>query len=299
MRFSHLSALIAATLLTILTAATAQAGVVYPHLYVGIDGREAFTSGAYNGLANPNLNRLTFLYAHTFPNPATNHFHGIGLYSYTGPNLGANTAINDTSAGFSIPEQYQLAASTQPLPLLPGTGAYAGMLTTSLGESPNNLYDGTGIRAFAALNGTGNNDAQVLYDNSVLPGTGAFSRYRPSLGTSQIAVELVSITAGLRVGDAAGTLLLANVGDRVNIGIGDAISFNPVFVLDSNVVQTFGAQYRAEFRLIDTAAVNPALTQSGRFSFISAVAVPEPGTVALLGAGVLCAAGCVVVRRRK
>ncbi len=56
--------------------------------YVGRDVRPTMVGGAYDGLPNPNFNRVTFLYAHTYPaDPANNHYHSKGTYSYTGPNL--------------------------------------------------------------------------------------------------------------------------------------------------------------------------------------------------------------------
>jgi hypothetical protein len=59
--------------------------------YIGRDQRPTMVGGAYNGLANPNLNRMTMLYAHTYPEPGpgvvndwtVNHYHSKGAYSYT------------------------------------------------------------------------------------------------------------------------------------------------------------------------------------------------------------------------
>ena len=56
----------------------------YEHFYIGVDGFDLLQSGNYAGLENPNSGRLTFLYSHVEEDPTTNHFHGIGSYSYSG-----------------------------------------------------------------------------------------------------------------------------------------------------------------------------------------------------------------------
>jgi hypothetical protein len=291
------SVIAAVALLQVVMISAAQAGPVYPHLYVAVDDRQTIPSGTYAGLTNPNANRLSFLYAHSYDNPASNHFHGIGLYSYTGPNLGASTAVTDTSTNNTIPEPSYLGTDpTKALQLTAGTGAYAGRLATSLSETAGNTFDGTAIRFYATLNNTGNQGEQVLY-NSGQP------RYRSSLVNGaglglNILVELVSITPGLTVGDANGNAILSNVGDTFSIGTGDSISFNPVFFTDLNAAP---GMYSAEFRLRDaneaSTPVADRVLQSGRFGFAAAVTVPEPGTFALF-AIVGGAVGGGIIRRR-
>jgi hypothetical protein len=56
----------------------------YEHFYIGVDSFDVLQSGDYAGLENPNSDRLTFLYSHVEEDPTTNHFHGIGSYSYSG-----------------------------------------------------------------------------------------------------------------------------------------------------------------------------------------------------------------------
>ncbi|MUG94526.1 hypothetical protein F7734_19955 [Scytonema sp. UIC 10036] len=45
--------------------------------YVGRDGREFLSVGG-TSIANPNYNRLTFLFSHLFEEATNNHFHAIG-----------------------------------------------------------------------------------------------------------------------------------------------------------------------------------------------------------------------------
>lgn len=98
----------------------AQASLV--EFYVGVDNQQTITGGDYAGLPNPNFGRLTFLFAH--PNettPANTHYHGIGVWSYSGP--AASPTVNSTNANNRIPETY---TGQEPLPLFPGQGAQAG-----------------------------------------------------------------------------------------------------------------------------------------------------------------------------
>ena len=81
----------------------------YEHFFIGVDNFEVLRSGTYAVLENSNYNRLTFLFAHPEEDPTTNHFHGIGAYSYSGS--ADNPIINSTSSNNRIPEPYQRSGS--------------------------------------------------------------------------------------------------------------------------------------------------------------------------------------------
>jgi hypothetical protein len=271
-----------------LSAPAAQAGPVYPHLFIAIDDRAVNPSGTYAGLVNPNAGRLSLLYGHSYEDtPLSNHFHGIGIYSYTGP--AASPTVVDTSTNNSIPEPSSLAGGGPRLSLTAGTGAYAGFLRSSLGPTSANAYEGTGIRTYASLNGSVAPGEAELYNSGV-------GRWRNTMSGATVAMELVSVTAGLRIGDEAGNLLLDSAGDLFTLGAGDTLTFAPVFFTDANATP---GVYNAEFRLRDTTGT---AGESGRFSFsFQVAAVPETGTLpmaacAVPGLGLLLLG---VTRRRR
>jgi len=87
-------------------SAVPSAGAQMINLYVGLDTQDPITYGVYTGKPNPNVGRLTLLYAHHYPYGlfSRNHYHGIGAYSYTGPV--ETPTSRDTSSGNAIPEVY-------------------------------------------------------------------------------------------------------------------------------------------------------------------------------------------------
>ena len=94
--------------------------------YIGIDDLPTIATGTYAGLANPNFNHLTFLYAHTYPDtPASNHYHSKSIFTYTGPNLGAGTAVINSASNY-VPE-----GALPPIKLSLGTGLYGGKLISN------------------------------------------------------------------------------------------------------------------------------------------------------------------------
>jgi len=79
-------------LVTVAKAEEPAIGQSLPEFYIGVDNQITLTRGIYEGLANPNYNRLTLLVAHREGTP---HFHGIGTYSYSG--LSSNPVVNPTN----------------------------------------------------------------------------------------------------------------------------------------------------------------------------------------------------------
>lgn len=264
-------------------ASAGRAGDIYPHYYFGVDTRPTVE---YQGapLANPNAGRLTFLYAHTYPNPVSNHYHSIGSYSLSGP--AASPTILDTNAGNRIPEAYQQAAGLPPLSLLPGSGVHAGQLVSGL--DTGNEYEGLLMQSVKTLDVADPTDPRSILFNS------SGGRWAFSLAGAQIEMELISASAGLGIADSSGSPLFAGgAGSRQVIGQGDGVSFLPIFTVNQNAAP--GSRYSAEFRLHDMRA-GGGFGSSGRFflDFQAAAdtsAIPEPGTLALLtlggGAGAL------------
>lgn len=264
------------SLLLALVATTAAAAPLDNHYFVGVDGRTTIPSGTYAGLAEPNFGRLTFLFGHG------DHYHGIGAYSYSGP-VGSPT-VQSTNANNTIPELY---TALPPLNLTPGSGVWAGSLVSGLGTDVQDLeYGDLGMLATGALATTGDPEDSVLFNSSA-------GRWTGSLGSQQIGLELVSLSAGLSIGDALGNLLFGSgEGSVETIGVGDALAFDPVFF----TTLTGNANYAATFRLRDLGTLGggaPAFGDSGTFTLAFQV-VPEPGTALLMGIGL---AGLAGVRR--
>lgn len=225
--------------------------------YIGIDSRQTLTSGVYSGLANPNANRLTLLYAHIYPYGQfnNNHYHGIGAYSYTG-DVGSPTVL-DTAAGNAIPEVYTTLPGNV---LVPDTNAvWAGKL---ISKRTKDHYSDMRIRSVHSLAAFGDGSSEnVLFNSS------GGTRTAPLTGAS-IALELISKTEGLGIADSEGNPILANVGDRQVIGSGDDANFEylPVFWVDAT---TAPGDFQAEFRLVDLndAGGRTPFPTSGRFFF--------------------------------
>jgi hypothetical protein len=255
----------------------------YEHYYVGVDSRPTILTGTYAGLANPNLNRLTFLYSHVETNPADNHFHGIGAYSYTGSASAPVTVATNTNN--QIPET---GSGEPPLTLVPGTGVFSGrQISRPSGSEYGNLLI-TPLAALSSFNSTNDpgNGAQLLFNSSA-------NRWSGSLGSAVVALELLNLTPGLAITNPAGQQVLDSIGDTYTLGQGDNFAFRPVFsVADTAPLGT----YSATFRLRDLQA-NGAFAQSGTFSINvqNAQAVPEPSAIL----GLVVVGGAVVVLRRR
>jgi hypothetical protein len=218
------------------------------------------------------------LYAHwNDETPSSNHFHGIGAYSLTGP-VEAPT-IEDTNGNNRLPETYTAQA---PLTLQAGAGAYAGKLVSGEnGEhySDLSLFSIHDLAAAATLNPT--SPEGYMYDSN------AGYKNTPLTGLD-LALEIVSISPGLNLGQAG----LNQPGDRLAIGGEASWPFEPVFWTADNAAP---GNYSAALRLVDQANV---FGSSGTFHVDFAV-VPEPAGV---GMALIAGLGFVVAlasRRRR
>ncbi len=220
--------------------------------YVGIDSRATLVSGVYASTPNPNFNRLTFFSPHVdLATPANNHYHGIGSYSLVGP-AGSPTIV-PTNSGWAIPEIY---TGQLPLTLVPATnGLYAGKLisvptlehfSTIRLRSVHTLT--TNITAGPVTNYYGYGSSEWFMFNS----SGGFRTQ--SLAGATVALELVSLTPGLHLGNAASTDLATNAGDRITLGGGNNFDFKPVLWTETNAAP---GTYDLKFKLVDTAASGP------------------------------------------
>lgn len=257
--------------LTVLLPLAVTAAPIYEHYYVGIDSRGIIPTGTYAGLNNPNYNRLTFLFPHIEPDPTTNHFHGIGIYSYTGGV--SNPTIVPTSSNNRLPEAF---TGLPPVNLVPGTGIFSDRLIT---QTRDVEYSNNRIRP-----------VQTLVEHSPDPATdflfnSSGGRWQGLLGDATIALELVSLSPGLNIADENGINLFNGVGGSYILGQGDNFSFTPIFHTDRFAPV---GQYSAEFRLLDVNDANgrSPLLPSGTFTLDFQVQnVPEPS--AFLGLALL------------
>jgi hypothetical protein len=179
--------------------------------YVGLDGAPTVaTWSVFEGRVNPNANRLTFLYAHAEDDPADNHFHTIGFWSYTGDvedptvvNYAVYTFLNGDPpelvqlVGNTIPEQFsELGLPPEPpLSLEPGTGLYEGKLTT--GARAEETYSDLDIRSVHELVPfeAGTPEHYMLHN------TESFGEdWDNSLAGALVALEFVSKSEALNIG---------------------------------------------------------------------------------------------------
>jgi len=234
--------------------------------FVGLDGRPTVIGGAYNGLTNPNYNRISLLFDHSAS--SSPHYHGIGVYSYSGS--APLPVATDTNANNQIPESYTLLP---PIALHPGAGIFSGALRSMADDGSD--YSFLGMKSTQSLAGfTEGTTGFDLFNSSN-------GRYTGSLGAVEVGLQLISYTVGLRVGTESDVNVFDS-GDTISLGNGDAIDFKPVFsVLAGAPMGT----YTAGFRLVSMTD-GTGIMDGGRF-YINLAPVPEPGTYALMGLGLL------------
>lgn len=242
---------------------TPLADAAFVSYYVGVDGLSTIASGTYAGLSNPNHNRLTFLYAHVYPDtPASNHYHSKGVYRYTGDNLGEGLTATEINPANYLPE-----GTAPPLDLSPATGGlYGGKLVS--GVESGDSFSSLTIEDTAKLSGFSPGSGEdVLFNSSA-------SRWNGSLAGADVHLQLVSLSAGLNVGNTTTLNLFVNPGDELHLD--ESFSFTPIFWTNADAAPGL---YTAQFKLTDESGT---FGDSGTFEFRFNV-VPEPSS-ALLGA---------------
>lgn len=258
-------------LLSAAPVAHANGGGEYPVYFIGVDGWSTIPRGTYAGLSNPNYGRLSLLFAHY--TPGTEHYHPIGVWSYSGP--ASSPIVNSTNANNRLPELYQRHSpgGQEYIYMRPGSGVFAGYYRSGLDHDE---YSNLLMLPTAWLADSTDPAVQRLYNSSA-------GRWTGLLGSARIGLQLVDITPGLRITLADGTPILSSVGSVYEIGAGDSFEFMPVFSVALGSPMTV---YSASFRLVDlnTAPGYRPLRDSGVFHF-DLQPVPEPSTVAVLGIG--------------
>jgi hypothetical protein len=234
--------------------------------YILVDGLPVFTSGVYNGYANPNFNRLTFAYAHTYAtNPTNNHYHTKGRYqlSNSPPNIVTNINQNNYLPEGALP----------PLPFAEGVGLYAGKrVIAPLANTNDPSYEFSLLEMRNVQDLTGyptNSPEHFLYRSSN-------RRWTNLLHGAHVRLELVNKSDGLNIGTAqALSIGLENPGDQISLGLGhEFFAFTPVFWIAQNAPP---GPYVARFKLVD---MNGTFAESGPFEF-RLYADPPPAELAL------------------
>lgn len=254
--------------------------------YVGVDGLSTLTSGTFAGLANPNAGRLTMLFDHG------DHFHGIGSYSYRG--TAAAPVVAATNANNRLPELYtRTSPEHSAIALMPGTGAFAGMLASGVrpDTAPAHEYSYLGAASIQSLQGIGA-AADVLFASSA-------GRWSGTQSNVMVGLKLEFITSGLNV--AVGNIMSVfgaspgnGPGSVFMLGAASNALFMPTFYTAATALP---GTYTAQFSLVNLGS-NSAVGDGGTFFYDFAVPapVPEPGTWGLMLAGLGIMA--MVARRR-
>ncbi len=251
------------TLAAAFLAGTGQGDAALFSYYIGVDSLGTIASGEFAGQANPNHNRLTFLYAHHYADtPASNHYHSKGIYRYQ-PGSAVSPVI-ETSPSNYLPE-----GSAPPLAMTVGTGFYTGKSVVL--EEESNRFSQIDLRDTGDLAGfaPGSGEHYMLHSSA--------DRWSGSIAGADVHLVLVSLSSGLHIGsETSFDIGLVNPGDEFHLG--EDIGFSPVFWMEGDAAP---GTYTASFKLVDESGT---FADSGTFEF-RFNAVPEPSAAALsLGA---------------
>lgn len=241
-------------------AASTQAQMV--NFYVGKDSAETLGHGIYSGLPNPNQGRLSLLYAHVnLENFRSNHYHGIGSWSYTGDP--EDPTVAETNSNDHIPETY---TGQPPLTLVPGSGIYEGKWISAKTEEH---YSDLTIQSVHNMLVDETPDGPVEFGY----GSPQHSMFHSSGGTRSealdgviVAIELVEKSPELHFGSAEEMDLLTQPGDRLVLGDGNDFSFTPVIWANEDTPE---GHYYIRFKIVDVGEGegHEALLDSGVATF--------------------------------
>jgi hypothetical protein len=252
-----------------------------PSYIVGVDSLPTIASGTFAGLANPNYNRLTFLFAHTYPvTPASNHYHSKGVYRYD-PASTAGSPVVQVNPSNYVPE-----GTNPPITLSLGTGDYAGKLVSTPLDSSSASYAFSfmTIADVDSLRGFGSGSPEDILLNS------SSGRWSASIAGADVHLELVFLSAGLNVGVGSNLNALDAPGDEFHLG--DSFGFTPTFWTQLNAAP---GTYVAQFKLIDESGT---FGDSGTFEYrFEVAAIPEPSSAAALAGFAIL--GLALTHRRR
>jgi hypothetical protein len=218
--------------------------------FVAVDSLETLTSGTFAGLPNPNFGRLTLLFAHrSVEDPASNHFHAIGAYTYASHEGGPPVAIS-TSTNNRIPE---ISTLFLPLTLQPGTGRHRKHLVSMPTESEYSNLRIASIQSLAAL--PPDSPDGMLFSSSA-------GRWASPLDGARVALQRVSLTPELHASDERGRPILHR--HLHELGDGNTLELFPTYW--THCTARVGT-YSATLKLVDLRFGEMHLGDSGRFTF--------------------------------
>lgn len=251
--------------------------------YLGVDQHPILNTyqhadNTYVGLANPNYNRLTFLYAHWMTAPIqASHYHGMSNYFYSGP-VSAPTIIN-TTANNVLPEAY---TGFPPMGMrLASSGIYSGKFTSYAYEDQSedseghysNLTTGT-TTSLMAITNPAKAEYWIARGNKGTKPDGSaetVGKYSAPLTGTNIGILLVNATPGLHMGIGSTTDI--SVGTPFTLGDATTLEFTPTFWVEADAEVK---NYTATLQFIDLNSAATGVLPSGLVSFQFTNAIPEP-----------------------